>query len=894
MLLAGILVGRPGHVGTQVASAQEQTTNSGCWTSYPTVSPGGSGVALSAIEAISPDDIWAVGKSTPPNSKSLTWIQHWDGAKWTQVASPSPGAVANGLNGLTVIGPNDLWAVGAYGDADTEQKTLILRWNGTIWSVVDSPSPEPRMSVLQSVDGTAANDVWAVGYYAGGNGVRRPLILHWDGAKWAQSTDLPELRGETSTPNGVSLSSVTAVSPDDVWAVGFVFSKPLILRWDGSKWSQAAVPSSIEFGSLDSVTAVGPQDVWAVGITKNDPLILHWDGRAWTVSPFAPVSPGGPYHPLRSVAARSKDDVWAVGTDVLGLKSGSMILLMHWDGATWTQVPDTSGAPATAMGADVAPNGDLWIVGSAGLLARRANGPCKPLDPPVPLPGNGRTIYPQTGKTVSGIFLDYWLEHGGLPQQGYPISEVIGEVSDLDRKTYTMQYFERAVFEYHPENKPPYNVLLSQLGTFEYRKKYPNGAPNQKPSNDPNSILFNQTGKRLGGKFLDYWRTHGGLPQQGYPISDEFTEVSPLDGKPYTVQYFERAVFELHPENQPPYDILLSHLGRFRYDARYGGASSPISIARNVTDVVQAGSFVFWVDNSNPSQPLNGYDLELNSRFMVTERAGRKDQIATDGKMLVWLEDQRGRQKVVRQYDISARREISSNIQFAEGVSSGLAVDNGTLYYHGMVNGVAGLYAHNLGTGQVTLLVEHAGSAAGTPVPTPAATSFGRIVARDGALVWSQTKSYGGSRPGEARLHVHKLDGSIRNMVIATETGGANLYDVSGDYIVWSFTSFGGEHGSTPYLYNLKTGQKKAIADWPANSITILGEVVVWSAALVHNVRDWSIEAYGISSEQRWTVVPARKTALGVAGITPQNQLVFKAATNESQTSWDLYLVAIK
>src|SRR5690348_7662933 len=85
------------------------------------------------------------------------------------------------------------------------------------------------------------------------------------------------------------------------------------------------------------------------------------------------------------------------------------------------------------------------------------------------------------------------------------------------------------------------------------------------------SRTFPETGHTVKGRFLDYWNTHGGLAQQGYPISEEFKEVSPLDGKTYTVQYFERAVFELHPENAPPYDVLLSQLGKFRYDAKYGG-----------------------------------------------------------------------------------------------------------------------------------------------------------------------------------------------------------------------------------------------------------------------------------------------------------------------------------
>jgi polysaccharide biosynthesis protein PslG len=174
--------------------------------------------------------------------------------------------------------------------------------------------------------------------------------------------------------------------------------------------------------------------------------------------------------------------------------------------------------------------------------------------------------FPETGKTVRGRFLAYWQSHGGLAQQGYPISEEMQEKSDTDGKVYTVQYFERAVFVLHPENAAPNDVLLSLLGTFLYKQKYPNGAAGQQPNPPAGSVLFKETGHRVGGKFLDYWQSHGELAQQGYPISDEFTEESDLDGKTYRVQYFERAVFELHLENKPPYDVLLSQLGKFRYD----------------------------------------------------------------------------------------------------------------------------------------------------------------------------------------------------------------------------------------------------------------------------------------------------------------------------------------
>ncbi len=199
--------------------------------------------------------------------------------------------------------------------------------------------------------------------------------------------------------------------------------------------------------------------------------------------------------------------------------------------------------------------------------------------------GDSRT-FTETGKTVSGKFLAYWNDHGGLAQQGLPISDEMQDQSPLDGKTYTMQYFERAVFEMHPENQAPNDVLLSLLGVFQFTKLHPQGVADAKASTD-NPATFSETGMTIGGKFRDYWESHGGLAQQGYPISNEFDEVSPLDGKTYTVQYFERAVFELHPENTAPNDVLLSQLGTFQY--------------QNVTDL----SFTDWTGTTHtlPKRP---------------------------------------------------------------------------------------------------------------------------------------------------------------------------------------------------------------------------------------------------------------------------------------------------
>ena len=196
----------------------------------------------------------------------------------------------------------------------------------------------------------------------------------------------------------------------------------------------------------------------------------------------------------------------------------------------------------------------------------------EPVSEAQPLPDGGDSMEcVQTGKTVRGIFLEYWRHHGGIAQEGYPISSEIGEKSTTDHKEYTVQYFERSVFEYHPENQSPYDVLPSLLGVQLYKSRYPKGASGQRPNGEAGSVFFEKTGHRLGGVFLEYWQQHGGLMQQGYPISDEFTETSAMDGKAYTVQYFERSVFEDHPGNDARNRVLLSQLGTFKYKARYGG-----------------------------------------------------------------------------------------------------------------------------------------------------------------------------------------------------------------------------------------------------------------------------------------------------------------------------------
>ena len=173
----------------------------------------------------------------------------------------------------------------------------------------------------------------------------------------------------------------------------------------------------------------------------------------------------------------------------------------------------------------------------------------------------GGTAFPQTGQSICKRMEAYWRQYGGLAQFGYPISAPLDETSTTNGQKYTVQYFERARFELHPENRPPYDVLLGLVGR-QFHPVDPPVAPLG------GSTFFPQTGHNVEPTFAPYWQAHGGLFVNGYPISEPFSEVNSADGKPYTVQYFERARFELHPENAPPYNVLLGFLGRQAWDAR--------------------------------------------------------------------------------------------------------------------------------------------------------------------------------------------------------------------------------------------------------------------------------------------------------------------------------------
>jgi hypothetical protein len=179
--------------------------------------------------------------------------------------------------------------------------------------------------------------------------------------------------------------------------------------------------------------------------------------------------------------------------------------------------------------------------------------------------GSNWRYFPETDRHVRFGLLDYWTNNGGIPVFGYPVTDQFDNA----------QFFERQRIEEHPQHLgTPYDVQLGLLGTEDAEIR---GLLDSEPfqalpgdtGSDEHCQFFPETGHRVCHGFLGYWQSNGldfgddgvsfreSLALFGYPISEEY--VDPETG--LVTQYFQRARFEYHPENDAPWDILLGRLG---------------------------------------------------------------------------------------------------------------------------------------------------------------------------------------------------------------------------------------------------------------------------------------------------------------------------------------------
>jgi hypothetical protein len=242
----------------------------GAWQKVNGPTPDGS--TLTGVAAISPDDALAVGSYTSSTGGTVTLGLHWNGRSWTKVATPDPTASTGDdtLLAVTAIpGSTGAWAAGYSLDPQSRTKTLVLHWNGTRWSQVASPPVATFATQLAGVAAVSSSDAWAVGQSGNELNAYHPLALHWSHGVWSQQK-LPSLGGN-------HILYGVAATASDVWAVGYgpcvgpsvnCPSQALTMHLTSSRSkvvSGVSVSDHQNRNTLAGVAITSGSDVWAVG-----------------------------------------------------------------------------------------------------------------------------------------------------------------------------------------------------------------------------------------------------------------------------------------------------------------------------------------------------------------------------------------------------------------------------------------------------------------------------------------------------------------------------------------------------------------------------------------------------------------------------------------------------
>jgi hypothetical protein len=358
----------------------------GNWTI--TNSPNTSGAErniLNGVTCVSGSDCWAVGqyyKNAGQATAYQTLIEHFDGSSWNIVSSPNRNTSMSALDtnvlySIACSSASECWAIGLSQPTlpAGPSRTLIERFDGTSWSIMDSPNASMTANnLLIGVTCTAGADCWAVGYYnnTGTNfQTYQTLIEHYDGASWTIASS-----ANTAPVVNNYLDGVTCTASNDCWAIGFTnvggvgtIDQTLTEHFNGTSWSVVNSPSTSpdQTNLLRGVTCSSSTDCWAVGFYSNgnnaQTLIEHYDGTAWTIV-NSPNTSSTDSDLFTGVACVSATDCAAAGAYFNG--SIYQTLIEQFDRGIWNVVssPSITGSSTSFLNAvSCAATGDCWAVG---------------------------------------------------------------------------------------------------------------------------------------------------------------------------------------------------------------------------------------------------------------------------------------------------------------------------------------------------------------------------------------------------------------------------------------------------------------------------------------------------------------------------------------------------
>lgn len=231
-------------------------------------------------------------------------------------------------------------------------------------------NPSSEGDALTSVSVLTPCDVWAVGYQQAGV-ITQTLTEHWNGLAW---TPAPSVN-PGGWSNDTGFAAVAVKSPTDAWAVGSYqdgsANQTLIELLSNGNWEQVSSPDVgglTHANVLNGVAISSATNAWAVGQYRTGTafrtLIERWNGATWAEAP----SPNGSAfdNDLLGVTATSGKNAWAVGysTTSHGL---FQTLIEHWNGTAWKRMPSAdpegSSGSASLFGVAASSPSSAWAVG---------------------------------------------------------------------------------------------------------------------------------------------------------------------------------------------------------------------------------------------------------------------------------------------------------------------------------------------------------------------------------------------------------------------------------------------------------------------------------------------------------------------------------------------------
>lgn len=373
-----------------------------------TATPASWGLYDAQLWSFAPDNLWVFAGAGGS-------VYHYDGHGWTQQTFPAPRDAESPSTPsvMTMVSPTQGWAVGNTFVGPVGAQTLIqvfYHYDGSTWRIdpadsqaskgapSGSPTPTPQgdqaiysgndQIQLTAISATPGGDVWATGYLQiqdenGNISSTTGYLYHRANGVWrvAQVMRNTELDGILMTgANSGWITGRTITSKKVITTVPITTTRvtPIVLSWDGARWSQAAIPQPDQTQSgmtFTQIAADSPSNVWIIGSSNgmtvntgpyagDNTYLIHFDGARWSHVSLPQVAAINPSHDIsitnqvafNNLAAAPSGDLWlAGGLSVNGGGSGNYqwySLLYRYSGGQWVNVqlpalPASGGAPAS-------------------------------------------------------------------------------------------------------------------------------------------------------------------------------------------------------------------------------------------------------------------------------------------------------------------------------------------------------------------------------------------------------------------------------------------------------------------------------------------------------------------------------------------------------------------